>query len=516
MFPHLKFIRYTTTMLSRKGVKKYVCSALFALGCFAVPAASVFAQSYVPVDVVKFDAFDIQIGSAIPDGGTDSLRDLISGSNPNVNAMGGPCISGPNLGPGILADEELGGGGQTREAAFAYETGPWQDASKETGMPTGVPDGATENGPYVDVNISQSLRCLLRDIGEFQRLNVTVQIHSLLKTYIADAQTKQLNNQLLNYIAATNIDWAKAGNEVNDNGVLSNSPVYNINPSQDKYNKNTRQLEHIADQAAADPDSGNPVGSLGICEPWRLDTTANMVRNNRPGVEDPINYTQEATGCKLDGVIAPVDYSKFSDNFNDPASILGGPATLDSVLLDPANSPLGSATLANQVASGRIARQTQATEEDKGSTGFLPTSKCSGDPGDPYCLDQQFSTDINPGDQNSQVVRDMASQGDQQIRDANTLDAHGAEETKGQSMEINTQTGVYGYDTHGIHMAHTVVNQLVREFYDTIEWGYFGVHESTQDWAQGAMLMIYDEMEFDDETTNTITTRDQEAFDTKY
>lgn len=498
-------------MFSLKIVKKYVCTVLFALGCFAIPAATVFAQAYVPVDVVKFDAFDTQIGTRIPDGGTDSLRDLISGSNPDYNAMGGPCISGDNLGGGILYDEELGGGGQTREAAFAYEVGPWRDAVTATAgddepLPAGVPDGATEGGPYVQVNVSQSLRCLLRDIGEFQRLNVTVQIHSLLKTYIADAQTKQLNNQLLNYIAATNIDWAKAGNEVNNNGVLSNSPVYNVNPSQDKYNKNTRQLEHIADQAAADPTTGNPVGSLGICEPWRLDTTASMVRNNRTGVEDPLNYTQEATGCKLDGVIAPVDYSKFSDNFNDPASLQGGMLTFMNTINNPEDTPLGAATLADQAARGRIERQTQATEEDKGSTGFLPTSVCSGDPGDPYCLDQQFSTDVNPGDQNSQVVRDMASQGDQQIRDADSLDGKAGKATEAQSMTINTQTGVYGYDTHGIHMQHTVVNELVKEFYDTIEYGYYGVHESTQDWAQGAMLMIYDEMKFDDETTETIVT----------
>jgi hypothetical protein len=368
----------------------------------------------------------------------------------------------------------------------------------------------------VQINTSGSLRCLLEEVVEWQKLGLSVQIHQLLKQYIADAQTKQLNNQLMNQVAAANLDWAKAGNQVNNNGVLSNEAVYNTNISQSRYNKNTRQLEHITDQAAADPASGNPVGSLGICEPWRLDTTADMVRNNRTGVEDPVSYTEESTECKLDTVINPNDYSKFSDNFNDPANKQGGFLTYMNTISNPEDTPLGAATRADQAASGRIARQGQTTDAENANTGFTPTKVCSGLPDDPYCLDQQNSTAISPGGQNQQAVTDMAKQGDIQVQNGNTLDAKGGPDAENQSTILNTQSGVYGYDATPLQTSQTVVNQLVQEFYDAIEYGYFGISVDTTEWAQGTMLMIYDEMKFDAGSTNVQVTNDTATFDTGY
>jgi hypothetical protein len=354
------------------------------------------------------------------------------------------------------------------------------------------------------------------DIAEYQKLGISVQIHSLLKTYIADAQTKQLNNQLMNKIASANLDWAKAGNQVNDNGVLSNEPVYNVNPSQSNYNINARQLEHITDQAAADPASGNPVGSLGICEPWRLDTAADMVRNNRTGVEDPFNYTEQATGCKLDAVIDPNDYSKFSESFNDPANKQGGMLTFMNTIQNPEDTPLGAATAADQAASDRIKRQEEITMQKNSTTGFRPTSACSEDPEDPYCLDQQYSTDISPSGQNQQTVQDMAKEGNNQIQAGNTLDAHGGPEAELQSTDLNTKSGVYGYDSTPLATSKTAVNVLVKEFYDAINYGYFGVHQDTTEWAQATMFMIYNELKFDDQGTNKIYTEGQNPVDSGY
>jgi uncharacterized protein YggL (DUF469 family) len=515
MFHHLKFISYNNTMLSHIGVKKFFVFVAVLLASFFTQTEIVFAQAFVPVIDIKMDVrfpefvrkFDNQLGAAVPNGRTDSLRDLISGSDPQGLAKV-ECAVGDNHEGSSLA-------------AYPYPDGNWAraiTASRAAGaeLPNGVPDGATENGPFVQVNYSHSLRCLLMDIAEYQKLGISVQIHHLLKQYIADAQTKQLNNQLMNQVAAANLDWAKAGNEVNNNGVLSNEAVYNTNLSQSRYNKNSRQLEHITDQATADPASGNPVGSLGICEPWRLDTAANMVRNSRPGVEDPLNYTQDATKCKLDAAINPNDYSKFSDNFNDPSSIRGGPVTFDASIQNPANTPLGSATLAGQTARGRIERQKEITDAENANTGFTPTKECSGLATDPYCLDQQNSTAISPAGQNQRVVTDEAQQGRDQVRDGNTLDAHGGPEAELQSTELNTNSGLYGYDATPLQTSQTAVNKLVQEFYDSIEYGYFGVNRNTTNWAQATMLMIYDEMKFDDVSTNSIVTNDEAPIDTGF
>jgi hypothetical protein len=241
-----------------------------------------------------------------------------------------------------------------------------------------------------------------------------------------------------------------------------------------------------------------------------------MVRNNRTGVEDPLSYTQESTECKLDPVINPNDYGKFSDNFNDPANKQGGFLTYVNTISNPEDTPLGAATRADQAASGRITRQGQTTDAENANTGFTPTKVCSGLPDDPYCLDQQNSTAISPGGQNQQAVTDMAKQGDVQVQNGNTLDAKGGPDAENQSTVLNTQSGVYGYDATPLQTSQTVVNELVQEFYDAIEYGYFGISVDTTEWAQGTMLMIYDEMKFDAGSTNVQVTDDTATFDTGY
>lgn len=478
-----------------------------ALSVFFAQAELAFAQAYVPVAVVKFDAFDAYVnrfnetfGAAVPDGSTDSLRDLISGANPGGLAKA-VCAQGDN-----------------RWDAFDYVDGAWSDAvaSSSGGIPHTIPEGGGEGGPApgkVQINYSASLRCLLQEIVEWQKLGLSVQIHAMLKTYIADAQAKQLNNQLRNRIAAANLDWGKAGNVVNNNGVLSNTAVYNLNSTQNISNKNSRQLDHIADQGAADPAAGSPVGSLDICEPWRLDTTATMVRNNR--TDDPINFTKEVTGCTLSSTINPVDWDRFSDNFNDTASIEGGLATFDAILLGNANSPLDAASVASLAADGRVDRQEDATKAESQASGFESTKECSGLPDDPHCLDTR-STAVSPGGQNYEAITQNAAQGDEQVANNPFLDGTAATSSELQSTQLNTQGGAFGYDATPLQTSQTSVNQLIQEFYDIIQIGYFGIDSNpslanggqpTTDWAQATMLMIYDEMKFTENSTEVVVTQ---------
>ncbi len=460
------------------------------------------AQSYVPVAVVRFDAFDDYVnrfnetfGADVPNGTTDSLRDLISGSNPGGLAAA-PCEKKDN-----------------ENEAFAYEDGNWAAAHASStengneGIPLTVPEGGPAGGPApsrVQINASASLRCLLQELVEWQKLDLSIQIHGMLKTYIADAQAKQLNNQLRNKIAAANLDWGKAGNVVVNDGVNSNTAVYNLNSTQNITNKNSRQLDHIAAQGVADPASGNPVGSLDICEPWRLDTTASMVRNNR--TDDPINYTQEVTRCTLSSVINPVDWDRFSDNLNDTASIEGGFATFDAMLLGNANSPLDAASTASFAAQGRIDRQEEATKAESQSDDFESTKECSGLPDDPHCLDTR-SLAVSPSGQNKETVTRNAAQGDDAVANNTMLDGTAATSSELQSLQLNTQGGAYGYDATPLQASQTSVNKLVEEFYDVINVAYFyGVTSDTALWAEATMLMIYDEMKFTENSTEVIVT----------
>ena len=457
------------------------------------------------------EMFEDQIGSTPPNGTTDSLRDLLSGSNPGGLAAT-PCVKGNNVQPGENYE------------AFAYTYGPWASARQASidegdspSLPDHIPDGGNQ---YVQVNYSHSLRCLLEDVVNWQKLGVSIQIHSLLKQYIADAQTKQLNNQLKNKIAAANLDWSRAGNQIDDGGVLSTQPVFNTNVNQSQYNVSNRQLEHIIDQAAADPGASNPVGSLGVAAPWRLDTAANMAANNRIYTEDPFNYTELYTQSQLTTGSNPLfaneyDWTKFNQSFNDPSTLQGGLITFLQTSIVPSNNPIGAASLADMAARGRIERQLDQTRQKAANSGFVPATECSGDASDPYCLDT-LAIDTNPAAQNQQVVTEMAAQGDRQIEQSQTLDAKGGPAAEQQSTALNTDGGVLNYDTTPLATSTTVVNRLIKEMYDIMMFGYFGINEDTTDWAQATMLMIYDEMKFDPDSTEIYVTEGQDTVQTGY
>src|SRR3989338_3323500 len=478
------------------------------------------SAQYVPVNdatlisdfnsyATKFDTYAKDMNDVLKNN-PDSLRNLITANNLTMAQAGGPCIRGDNM-EGFP------------NAAFAYTTGsstPWKDASASSTLPLGVPAGppaATKTGPYVQVNYSHSLRCLLEEQVEWQKLGLSLQIHQLLKSYITDAQTAQLNNQLMNKMSAANINWAKAGNEVVDNGMVSNSAVYNANASQSIYNVKARQLEHAVDQAASDPLSGNPVGSWDVFPDWRLDTAANMANNARSSTEDPFNYTQSITGSSLSTYLNPGDSSKFMENFNDPANLVDGISTFSAMLNNPANSPLGASTLADQVVQGRLARQEEAKRQDMMSSGFSSVTECSGRPDDPYCLEQQNSIAATPAGEAQRSGGDSAGSGNQQVRDTKTLDSGAGNPAEAQSAQI-AQEGLNDFDTTPLQTSKNAVNELVKELYDTMYIGYFGVSKDTSYWSQATMLMIYDEMKFNSQSTAVVVTdtNQQDALDTGY
>jgi hypothetical protein len=443
------------------------------------------------------DLFNNQLGEAAPNGSTDSLRDLLSGGNPQGLAVA-ECAKGNNI-----------------QAAYAKKDGPWEiavgssTASGTDKLPSSVPPGVSQDdpsdGPFIQINYSNSLRCLLRELVEWEKLGLSLQIHSLLKEYIADAQTKQLNNQLKSKVAAANLDWSRSGNEVNIGGIESSQPVFSTNISQSKYNVADRQGLHIIDQAAADPAIGSSVGSLSIAAPWRLDTAASMANNMRGMVDDPFNWTESITGQRLTVGENPLfadeyDVTKYFQSFNDPSSLKGGLLTFLETATNPSNNPIGASQLADMAAKGRIERQLETTIQKQTSSGFVPATTFDENPSNPYGLDEQYGVDTNPAGQNEQVVTEMASQGDRQVEQGNELDALGGNEAEQQSTKLNTQGGVLGYDTTPLATAQTGVNSLVEELYVAIQNGYIGTGPDTKQWAQGTLLSIYDIMAFNDQT----------------
>lgn len=504
---------------------------LVTVGLF-VQARVALAQAYVPVndaDLISetkdfhsdfnqyvtdfFKRWDNTFGANKPDGTTDSLRDLIAGKNPGGLAKE-QCKNGNNIGMTLENEDHVD------NPAFAYKDGPWRNAvaSSSSGLPDAVPAGAGEgHGPYVQVNYSASLRCLMQEVVEWQKLGLSVQIHQLLKNYVADAQTAQLNKQLMNKITAANLNFAKAGNVVNNGGSVTTQAVYNVNIAQNEYNINERQLEEATDEAANDPLAGSPQGSWGLCQPWRLDTAANIVNNNRISTEDPFNYPQEQTECKLnaDDNIDPANWDNYSNNFNDPSG--NGVATFLDGLANQQDTPLGAISIANAQTKIRIENQQRITDKKAANPGYLPTTQYdTANPSDPHSLDMQYGEDNTPSSENGNNLNSLVQGQNDQVANSTTLDSQAGSSSEVAATDINTNTGLAGANTLPLQNSQTAVNQLVQEFYDSIKFGYFGISANTTEWGQATMLSIYDEMKFNPNQPSTQVTDGQATVDTKY
>ncbi len=511
------------TMYQKRGTSfliRFVVIATLACAGIFTHTQVAFAQVYVPVydqqvetAVQDFNAdfnqyvtdlfnrWDYTFGPQ-PNGTTDALRDLIAGSDPNVAPLGGDCVTTDNPAYGAFG-------------TWAYNPGNWQKAaaSSSGSLPYTIPPGGTAGTPpsnNIFVNKSQSLRCLLNNINEFQKLGITIQIHSMLKELISDAQTKQLTNQLRSKIADGINNWSKAGNQVNNNGIITAAPVYSVNPSQEGYDVTSREIEALTDQAGATLSSGNPAGSLGISTNWNLWAASNVAKNNRSSTEDPANYVQSLTQSTLSdptsGVFAvESDWDKFQFNLNDPANTQGGLATLYNIAMNDAHSPLGTAELLDSAARGQVERAKANAEFAAISGGKKPTFECSGDPGDPYCL-SRLGTNISPAYQNEAAVTDMTREGNKIVAEGITPDGIGGTSAVNQSTELNTQSGALGYDSTPLATQGTAVNRLIEEVYDAMYYAYFGNKTDTTDWSAGVMLTIYDEIKFNETEPQVVVT----------
>ena len=529
-------MRYTIVMFSKSLRKKFLLlGCMLCCGVFGY-APNVFAQAYVPVRDIQlnqafsnyvtslFQHWDNTFGAGAPTGTSDNLRDLIAGRNPTIPG-GDTCQGGDNLPAFISAANP--------NPAFAYgqtsnnpnDWGPWMFAvaSSSGAIPNAVPAGANANsGPYVQVNYSHSLRCLLEEVVENQKLQSSVQIHQMLLQYISNAQTAQLTKQLKNKIIAANFNFSKGGNVVNNNGVISNSPTFITNYNQTVYNANGRQLETIIDQAATDPNVNDPEGSLGLCQPWRLETAVMLAENNRTSVEDPKNFTQSKTECTLTSGTNPTfanqsDYENFSLNFDDPSSLEGGYFTFLRITSNPADNPLNSSAITDMVARERIENQEKKTDADTSKSGNLALTDCpQNDPSNPHSIDtecENITTQHLNGETTANLVQDLNAV------ESDSIDSQSATSSQRAGTDLITNTGQAGANTLPLETAGTAINSLIREFYDSIDIGYFGIQQNTTEWAQATMLSIYDEMKFSQNLSSqgaTVVTNGQASQPTDY
>ena len=482
-------------VLLRKHESLGVLGTLFLLAAFS--PMTTFAQAFVPVKDIElnpaFSTYAADTKAALT-GASDSLRDIIAGSDPGGVA------------------KEICKKDDAEDKAFAYTEGPWADAIAATSTAPGLqplPSTVPAEGGFVQVNKSGSLRCILQDLIGYQKISLFVQIQALLKQYITDAQQQALSNQLLNKINATNLNWARQGEQVTAGGVQITEPVYVLNSDQSQYARNTRTAQTVIDQAAS-ADPNDPIGSLGLCNP--LQTATAVAINTRDETEDPRNFVIESTKCSLNttdggpftGSDQNASFANYMEDANTPDG-LGAVYTFAHMLNNPQDTPIGAAMIVQGEVERRLAQDEKSYAEARANSGFQPTQKCSGLASDPNC-DPALMTNISSAAQNEQTVVSAVESGKEQVADANILDSTSAASAENLSTDANTgEGGVAGYDTTALGSSQTAVNTLIYELYDTISYAYFDLDKDQEDWAQAALLSIYDTMLFNDQTPAIVT-----------
>ncbi|MDO8521073.1 MAG: hypothetical protein Q7S52_03080 [bacterium] len=463
----------------------------------------VFDVALVPAFMSYSSAFNAYASNmnGIIAANPDSLRNIIAGGNPPMDEC------------------------HTRDAndkVWAYSSGPWAwaYASATPGdLPATIPEGGQIGSPgpdYVQVigqgqggdngqgNDSGSLRCILTALVGYQKIALYVQIQSLLKEYISNAQQQELSNKLLNQINAANLNWAKQGERVVSGGIETTESVYVQNSDQSQYARNARTAETIVAQAAA--QEGDAIGSLELCNP--LETATVVAINLRDDTEDPRNFVTESTKCSLlstdGGPFTGSDPNAAFDNYMQDANTPDGQGAVDTfrhMLNNAQDTKIGAAVEVSAEAGRRLAQDEKRYAEARANSGFQPTIKCSGLPGDPYC-DPAYTTEVTAADVNKQIVADEAiPSGMRAIENYDVADDVSDDSAENLVAEaVTAEGGVAGYDTTGLASSQTGVNKLIQELYDTIQVAYFDLNPDQEEWASAALLNIYDVMKFDDQT----------------
>ncbi|OGZ09730.1 MAG: hypothetical protein A3D65_05380 [Candidatus Lloydbacteria bacterium RIFCSPHIGHO2_02_FULL_50_13] len=450
--------------------------------------------------------------------GPDSLRNIIAGGNPKGVAKEYCNLRDANDSAWAWAKDSSWG------LAVASSSGK---------LPATIPEGGTIGAPWTEYvriigqgeggaagtgNDSGSIRCILTALVGYQKTALYVQFHSLLKQYISDAQQQQLSNQLLNKINAANLSWAREGEKVSSGGVESTEPVYVLNSDQSQYARNTRNIETVVGQAAA--QAGDPSGSFELCASYSLDIATQVAQNLRQETDDRRSFTTEATKCTLTagdgGPFASVE--DIDDYMEDPntAKGPGAIAMLGYAMNNPQDMPLTAFTIVKNEAYARLQEDKERYQRELLGSGFQPTQKCSGTSSDPYC-DPALTINVSSVAQNQATVVSAVESGKEQIANSDFLDTTSADAAEDLSTEANTESeGVYGYDTTGLASTQTGVNRLIQELYDIILYSYFDLNGDQEEWAAAALLSIYDGMIFDDTQPRVAVPTNKNSLEAEY
>ncbi len=526
----MMYTQMQSSVISHQSSVRYEMLLLcfLMLACFFwLPfiASAQVAGPYVPV-------VDINMEEVFPEIMTeadDSIRDIIAGSEPGGVTLDG-CLQSPSrYAPDFIQwydDEDVPA---TTESPYAG--GPWYRAHQVALATNGTipePDFFEENNnlpveigsvvplenpvrnpsgnPDEDEEIhSTSLRCLLISLIEWQKLSINLQIHDLLRGYIADAQNYLLNKELANKLDAAQAEHSRRGNQTcttdpDGTVVCIDRPTFSVDRTEEDIERTGNQIRNIANQVTNAPN--DPSGSLNVCRPYQRELKRNILIGNRRKLEDPAGFTGAFTSCTSatnHNPEAPFENEDFADDFfssggmNDARNTKGGIYSLNWMFQNPQDSPLGIASVVDQAAEERTAKELTDQQNKRLEGQGFNTEECVNPTAeDPFCVKRKMGT---PGS----LLQGYTYKATQTEVDPQGAFTFIADEAENKTANVSQQSGgLAEYQTKDLgnqeDQVHRAYNRIPEEFYRTIEYGYWNTTLGLARWTQATMLTIYDEM----------------------
>ncbi len=365
------------------------------------------------------------------------------------------------------------------------QNGAWEELEKRKQI-----DASETDYSMVQVNDSTSLTCLLQEIVEYNKLQINLQIHSLLRDYINNALSVGLAQRQAGLITKANIDWARKGISMTTYDKEDGTPLTQENFSVaatdlEKYKQSLKAARSrtIKDMIVTNDTEGR---SFGVCEEFKY-SVARYVLTKAHSQDKGILDT-DAFSCaspivqnKENTLFATEDNTEYYDN--------GPIAQLEFMSSNPQNNEraLGD-MLESKLTADKQQIDDQTTLKYQANGGFLPTTEC--DPTDPNC-DPAFSKDVTPGSINSKIIGDSVGQQMQFLNGVKSAEDLAAAQHDGNSSTDILNMGLDNYNTSNLSPNQNV-SRYIGEFVQAIHSGYFDLQNGTKDWATGAMLQIYD------------------------
>jgi hypothetical protein len=457
-------------------------------------------------------------GNSITNGTTDSIRDLIAGSNPGGIAAQ-PCkaddASDWIWGPSRTGDEQNPDAIYTHSAkAWNSTSSPWMaaiDYARRRNideLPSVIPDDRPGYKPgekfghtIPQVNASRSLRCLLQELVEWKKLDLSIQVHSLLKQYITDAQMKQLANQAQSRAVAAGVKFASEGRCVTyPDGREECSPLILTNDIlNDEDNRIGQNMVEMITASAGDPN-----GTANIPEIFKDSAVAQIVDESNAASADPYqsigsnpcNMTDPNTGF-FQSEQTYLDFMKNPMSARDPLNRPVSPLFGFLGLVDnPKCTRLGAIDSISEDYQEVRTLSRQTIERDA-RNGVLPSIQ---NRGQRSLYIQGIPTQI--GAANAELFNAPRQNALDQLNNC-TADSCPAKSTRESAVNANNLLG--SSVQADLATTSNAVHDIVKELYDTMWFGYFDLHPYTAEWAQATMLSIYDMMKFSDEGPAIVT-----------